>query len=116
MSNMKELYEKVAADSALQAKFNEIMSAAEKDGKESTEAKLIAFAKEAGYAVTADEMKAYLERQGELTDSELDLVAGGKGLGITLSVITVGVGCGALSAYVSNSDLDTSCTDAITNY
>lgn len=114
MSKINELYEIVAADSALQTKFKEIMSSAEKDGIEATEAKLAAFAKEAGYEVTADEMKAYIERQGELTDSELDAVAGGKGLGIITSIVSVGIGCAIASAYASTKNM--SCTETLITY
>lgn len=61
MSNMKELYEKVAADSTLQDKFAAIMKGAEEAGKEVTEEKLIAFAKEAGYNVTLEEMQVFFK-------------------------------------------------------
>lgn len=96
---MKELYEKVAADSALQAKFNEIMSAAEKYGRKATENKLTAFAKEEGYDVTVEEMAAFFkqlseEHKGQLSESELDMVAGGKG-GVFLSIGTLGLMCAA---------------------
>jgi len=81
MSQMKELYAKVAADSALQAKFSGIMENAEAVGKEATEAKLIAFAKDAGYEVSMEEIAAYFNEKagnGELDDAELEMVAGGK--------------------------------------
>lgn len=103
MPNMKELYEKVAADSALQEKFKEIMGSAEKDGKEATEAKLTAFAKEAGYAVTTAEMTEFFkqmsdEQIGELSDSDMDMVAGGKNkAGLAISIFGLGVSCGVVS-------------------
>jgi len=82
MSQMKELYAKVAADSALQAKFSEIMKNAEAAGKEATEEKLVAFAKDAGYDVSIEEAKAFFNEQGkssgELDDADLEMVAGGK--------------------------------------
>ncbi|MDD3169012.1 MAG: Nif11 family protein [Eubacteriales bacterium] len=102
MDKMKQLYEKVAADSTLQAKFSQIMKEAEKAGQKETEAKLTAFAKEAGYAISLDEMRVYFQElaeqdKGLLSDAELDMVAGGKsfnGIGNTIgSVITLGITC-----------------------
>lgn len=84
MSKMKELYEKVAGDRVLQAKFEVILNRAEKAGEDETGKKLLAFAKEAGFDVTVDEIKSFFNklnenRSAELSDSELDAVAGGKG-------------------------------------
>lgn len=81
MSQMKELYVKVAADVTLQEKFTEIIKNAEAIGKEETGAKLVAFAKEAGYDVTPEEVKTFFADQskdGELSDADLEMVAGGK--------------------------------------
>ena len=114
MEKMEALYEKVASDSYLQSKFNEIMTAAEKDGAESTEVKLIAFASEAGFDVKLEEMQAFFKnmesKTGELTDTELDMVAGGKsGDSILSSVLSFGVSCAIASAiYASHK---TSCND-----
>ena len=73
MSQMKELYAKVASDSALQAKLAEI-------AKAPSEEKYIAFAKDAGFEVSIDDVKSYLDdsKKGDLSDDELDMVAGGK--------------------------------------
>lgn len=94
MSQMKELYEKVARDPELQAKFITILQETERDGMELSEQKLISLSKEAGFDVTLDEMQHYLQEMtpkadGELSDAELDLVAGGKGEGAV--AITTGV-------------------------
>ncbi len=83
MSRMKELYEKVAADSSLQAKFSKIMKDVEQTDEESLNKKIAAFAKDAGYDVTLDEMKDFFKemwepKEGPLSDAELDMVAGGK--------------------------------------
>jgi predicted ribosomally synthesized peptide with nif11-like leader len=80
MSKMKELYEKVAADSTLQDKFAAIMGGAEEAGKEATEEKLTAFARDAGYDVTLDEMRQFFKEleEAELSEADLDMVAGGK--------------------------------------
>ena len=104
MDKMKQLYEKVAGDSALQAKFNAILNDAEKAGEAATGEKLAAFAKEAGYDVSIDEMKAFFTNlaekdKGQLSDVELDMVAGGKtGIGIAYSIATLGIGCAIMSA------------------
>jgi len=103
MSNMKELYEKVAADSVLQAKFAEIMKDVERAGKEATKEKLAAFAKEAGYDVTLEEVQEFFKglaesKEGALSDAELDQVAGGKGqFGLLTSLATLGIGCAVVS-------------------
>jgi predicted ribosomally synthesized peptide with nif11-like leader len=98
MSKMKELYEKVAGDIALQTKFSEIMEQAKSDGEEATGDKLILFAKDAGYDITLDEMKAFFEAMAEsadrpLSDTELDMVAGGKVGSVLVSIFTLGTGC-----------------------
>ncbi len=107
MSKMQELYEKVAGDSALQAKFAEIMKEAEKDGEAVTKEKLVAFAKEAGFDVSFEEVREYFKtlsetEEGALSDAELDSVAGGKSIAgtvnIVVSVLTAGLTCGILSA------------------
>lgn len=82
---MKELYEKVAANSTLQENFAVIMKGAEEAGEEATNANLVAFAKEAGYEVTLEEMRKFFKemaesKESELSDVELDMVAGGKDL------------------------------------
>ena len=109
MEKMQELYEKVSKDEALQAKFAEISNNAEKTGEEATSQKLIAFAKEVGYEVTTEEIKAFfqnmLEKQsGSLSDAELDMVAGGKSVQgtilVILSVATLGISCAITSASV----------------
>jgi predicted ribosomally synthesized peptide with nif11-like leader len=97
MEKMRELYEKVAGDSALQAKFAEIMQ----DGG-TAEEKLTAFAKEAGYDVTVEEIQNFFKglaesKEGALSDAELDQAAGGKsenGNPIMIgSVISLGLNC-----------------------
>lgn len=105
MSQMKELYEKVARDAELQAKFQAILAEGEQAGKEATEAKLAAFAADAGFSISLKEMQAFFkemetQKEGELSDLELDMVAGGKvSVGSVLaSVFTLGVACAVASA------------------
>ncbi len=82
MEKMKELYEKVAGDAALLAKFNEIMKDSA-GANEPAKEKLTAFAKEAGYDISPEEALEYIgalsrQKNGSLSDDELDMVAGGK--------------------------------------
>lgn len=103
MSQMKELYEKVSKDEVLQSKFTEIMKDAENAGQEATQEKLTAFAEAAGYHVTTEEMLVFFkdlteQNDGELSDTELDMVAGGKTtLYTVLNIGTLG-GMALLSA------------------
>lgn len=83
MSQMKELYEKVSKDVELQEQFSQIVKEAEQAGEQATGEKLLAFAKGAGYDVTLEEMREFLQaliekQPGELSEIELDMVAGGK--------------------------------------
>jgi predicted ribosomally synthesized peptide with nif11-like leader len=83
MDQMKELYEKVASDAGLQAKFLEIINNAEQAGPLETQSKLLNFAKEAGYDISLEEMEKFFkgmidQEVSELSDLELDMVAGGK--------------------------------------
>lgn len=107
MEKMQELFEKVSKDAALQEKFSAIMKDAEKAGEDVAKKKLTAFAKAEGYDITLEEMQAFFteltdKNKGELSDAELDMVAGGKGkIGGTLiavSVLSIGVGCATISA------------------
>lgn len=103
MSKMQELYKKVAGDSALQEKFNAIIKDSGKAGEAATKERLTAFANEAGYEISLDEMKAFFtelsdKEKGQLSDAELDMVAGGKSWPfITHSIVTFGVGCATVS-------------------
>ena len=83
MEKMKELYHKVATDPTLRNKYNTIIQDAEKTEADESEKKLLALAKEAGYDVTLSEMLDFFKDMsapdaGELSESELDMVAGGK--------------------------------------
>ena len=104
MSQIKELYEKVSKDAILQEKVTQIMKDAEQTGQDATEAKLVEFAKNVGYDISISEMQEFFQsltakKDGELSDLELDMVAGGKaGTGfIVMSVLTFGIMCAAVS-------------------
>ena len=106
MSQMKALYEKVAADLTLQEKFKSIMERAKEAGEEATGQALLGFAEEAGFSVDLSEAQEFFRnlaqsQEGELSDQELDMVAGGKstaetGYTIALSISTIGFGCHVL--------------------
>lgn len=102
MSMMQELYTKVAGNSALQEKFNQILKDADNVGTSATEQKLLDFAQAEGYEISIEEMGAFFQslsenRAGELSDMELDQVAGGKSTqgtqSIYISVVTLGTIC-----------------------
>jgi predicted ribosomally synthesized peptide with nif11-like leader len=103
---MQELYAKVASDATLQAKFNQIMKEAEEASRVAIEDKLVDFAKGAGFAVSLEEMQAFFselaeKQEDQLSDAQLDQVAGGKsGYGTVMvvgSVLTLGISCLAQS-------------------
>ncbi|MEL7656602.1 MAG: Nif11-like leader peptide family RiPP precursor [Bacillota bacterium] len=82
MGVMKELYLKVAADAMLQEKVGKIVEATGDDEAVAVE-KLVGFAKEQGYDVTAEEVQVFFKTLSEtfnepLNDMELEAVAGGK--------------------------------------
>ncbi|MEL7654736.1 MAG: Nif11-like leader peptide family RiPP precursor [Bacillota bacterium] len=83
MERMKALYQKVAGDADLQSKFFEIINGDEELEGNEIQRQLIEFAKEAGFDITIEEMNEFFkelnENQDELSESELDMVAGGKG-------------------------------------
>ena len=106
---MQELYQKVAADAGLRQKLAAILADAEKDGKEITGEKLEAFAKDAGYEVTMEEAQTFTgQTKAELSDDELDAVAGGKldAYKIFSSVATFGIACAVASAGVASGGED----------
>jgi predicted ribosomally synthesized peptide with nif11-like leader len=96
MSKMDELYQKVAGDAELQKKFFGILDETENLSAAGTEEKLTAFAKDAGFEISIGEMQKFFKdliegSQDQLSEVELDMVAGGKGGGIDWGKITAGV-------------------------
>lgn len=85
MGKMKELYQKVAGDDNLRTKFMEIIDNVENLETREIQKQLLDFAKGAGYDIRIEEMDEFFsdldEKQDELSESELDMVAGGKGNG-----------------------------------
>jgi predicted ribosomally synthesized peptide with nif11-like leader len=104
-TNIKDLYDKVANDTTLLTKFNTILQEAQAVGREGTEEKLLAFAHESGFEISIQEMQIFfqelVQEKRELSDIELDMVAGGKSyqrqmidLGtVIISMASLGVVC-----------------------
>jgi predicted ribosomally synthesized peptide with nif11-like leader len=99
--NVKAFYEVVKKDQGLQGKITQM---AQTNPKE-VEAMVIKLAGEKGYQFTADEVKTFakelaatMPKNGELSDNELEAVAGGKGSSrkggeAGASIITLGMAC-----------------------
>ena len=108
MSQMKELFEKVAKNTELQDRFNQIRLNQEKLGPEETKQQLLAFSKDTGFDISLEEMQTFFlslqqGQTGELSDLELDMVAGGKSDAGWLAVATTiftWAGCAIVSAVV----------------
>jgi predicted ribosomally synthesized peptide with nif11-like leader len=86
MKQMAALYEKVSTDLDLQKKLLEIMQESKEVGPEETRERLIRFTHDAGFDVDFTEMQQFLKdtlekNEGQLSEAELDMVAGGKGGG-----------------------------------
>lgn len=111
MSQMKELYEKVSKDNRLLTQFVQILTDSKEDGQEKTEEKLIAFAKDAGFEIALAEMQEFFsglseQSQGELSEAELDMVAGGKSTSETVQTIALSItvfGCVIMRSVNQNS-------------
>jgi predicted ribosomally synthesized peptide with nif11-like leader len=106
LENVKAFYEVVKKDQGLQGKIAQM---AQTNPKE-VEATVIKLAGEKGYQFTLDEVKTFAKNlastmptNGELSDSELEAVAGGKGGGAkfqwgVISIVSGGTGCAATAA------------------
>jgi len=103
MNQMEELYRKVADDAGLQAKLAKAMKDAEKAGEFAAKQNLTAFAKDAGYDIKVEEMQTFFKdlaekENEELSDTELDMVAGGKSQGyLVASIMSLGFACAIAS-------------------
>lgn len=119
MSQMKELFLKVSQSTELQAKLQGIMKDAEAAGGQVTGEQMIEFAKSAGFEISLEDMKNYFQSfsartEGELSDKDLDLVAGGElnNIGLTLSIMTLGFACALSSTLYAISGMN--CGDYFT--
>jgi predicted ribosomally synthesized peptide with nif11-like leader len=105
MKPMQELYDIVATDAKLQGQFYRILNEAKGESKEKTGEKLLHFAKDAGYEVSLEEIADFFKTlsektEEELSDAELDMVAGGKGQGV--GKVIYGAVYSAVSGIVTN--------------
>ena len=92
MKTLNELYTEVVASDALKAEFLALKTPEE----------IVAFAKKNGCDATLDDIKTFLEEKqkaaGELSEAELEQVAGGKSatwFEAFGSIATVGIACAA---------------------
>ncbi len=97
MEKMKELYQKVSQDLSLQEKYVKLTQE-NVENQDALIEKLVDFAKEAGFDVSEEEIVEFFESmggnsEGELSETELDSVAGGKINPGLISVISNNFGC-----------------------
>jgi len=78
---VKEFIKKVNSDQGLYEKFKALLPEDQKDSDREAiiSEKIVPFAKEAGYDLTAEDFKVDEAASGELSDEELEAVAGGGG-------------------------------------
>lgn len=82
MNKFIEFYNHVTENAAAKAKLTALMEKGAAMDKGAYFDAMIAFAKEEGYTFTKDEVVKYFEEnfsEGELSDDDLEAVAGGKG-------------------------------------
>jgi len=90
-SAAQSFYQKIQTDPSLQAELQNIQ-AANPDGGDAAIKGLIALAKKQGFKVTEADMKSFIKSEAEaqsksgaeLSDDQLEAVAGGKGVNIRL--------------------------------
>ena len=83
---LKAFIEKIKADTNLQEKLKAAAAAADLDA-------VLAIAKEAGFSISADDLK---NAQSEVSEEELENVAGGRGRHGDPTWVPGDVGCGLL--------------------
>lgn len=126
---IKEFFNKAKADSKLQEQIAAFQAEISQDeqgipGEQLREAlieKVVALANSIGFTFSIDDLKdaiqakeAEIAENGELSDDDLESVAGG-GVGgaIAFSVASVGIGCGAIS--IIDAALGGNCTGLLTD-
>ena len=124
---IKEFFNKAKADSKLQEQIAAFQAEISQDeqgipGEQLREAlieKMVALADSVGFTFSIDDLKdaiqakeAEIAENGELSDDDLESVAGG-GIGgmIAVSFVTAGIACGAVS--IIDAALGGNCIDAL---
>jgi predicted ribosomally synthesized peptide with nif11-like leader len=101
IENARAFYEKVKGDQSLQQRIGELA----KEKPAETEVIIIKVAAENGFSFTLEEMKAVIAEVapegGELSDAELEAVAGGggKSAAIAASIFSVGIACAIVNEW-----------------
>ena len=102
MQKTQELYDKIAASEKLRREFVDLIETAPKGNLAKIQDELVEFAKKQGYKVSPEEIFAFFEgiasAESELSEAELDAVAGGKGS--TVTPITMPTNPGMLNTAV----------------
>ena len=96
MKTLQELYKEVIASEELKKEFMEA-SKDEKNAQKNVEE----FLKKHGCDATYDDLQAFFKEKnaGELSEDEVEAVAGGKDGGkLALSILTINLGCGLYDA------------------
>ena len=108
MSKFMDFYKHVMSDDEVRKEFEALAGKMENDNITDPQAKLeqlVGFARGQGFDFETGEVEAYLagmQECGELSDDELDAVAGGKGGCFIIGVTSEGKVC----FVVSNSEMD----------
>jgi hypothetical protein len=94
MDNVKKFYEALAKDTAMQERAKPLFGEKPEIDDAALDA-LVEFAAKEGYSFTADEARAYIkEDSGELSDDQLEAVAGGTCLLNLIAVVFPNLGSG----------------------
>ena len=107
--SVKKMFGKIEKDADLRKKYTEIINAHNNGTEKDLAAKLIELGKTSGFAFSKDDLNVAraeimdaFNSNGELSDDDLDKVAGGgeqKALAIATSVISLGIACAVASIY-----------------
>jgi len=100
---VKQMFGKMEKDAELQKKYAALMQANQKEAEKALADKLVELGKTSGFAFSKEELIAaraeFMDEansNGELSDSDLENVAGGmavKNDAIKISIFTLGLGC-----------------------
>lgn len=109
--NVEEFFKKVEANENLREQYKALLKDLSQSDEESAMKEVIEFAAVNGYAFTVEEMKLVGEdmQSGELSDDQLEAVAGGGSWGWVFSLIGTGEGgsfyCFFVGGYLDADDM-----------